>query len=369
MSTDKTKPFEALGRELTHHLGQTSQSLIAKRLGISQAAVHQWLTGKKKPLRIFLVSLAHHFDIDLVTCSRLAGYDPTEITELYHDQFISSLDLELLKLNQQSVYQARIKGEPKFATELADTIEVVIQKKTMMKSVPEVEKILAHILSEKAIAIREICAKQEVINRVKPLATKIIQIGEKYEDCSILGLAHACLADAYYIFGMRREAIKEAREGVNILSESKRPEDLDNRLLMMRTLLICLSLIKDKENFIKESALAMRLIRGGQFVHPEVACTLLEGMGTGQGNLGLQQALATIDLAWTYYDKTRKENNDSPAFRFIQLGRGGLQSASNLGTKDLIMFEEKAIQALRLAEQHGYTRYIDQLNDLCKKCS
>jgi len=299
----------------------------------------------------------------------LADEEPDRLIELYRHLFYTSVDLDFLKAYQQNVYKSRIASSPRVAIDLAEDFEQFIKRKSSWKYIDEIEKIQAHILSEKAIAIREVCAKNEVIARVKPLADKMFEIGEKHGDYSIIGLAHACLTDAYYIYGMRRDAIDEAYKGVKILSDSKEVKDLDNRLLMTRTLLVCLSLVDERETFIEESAEAMKLIKSGQFAQAEVVCTLLEGMSTGQGNLKMNQSLDTLELAWAYYNQALRENADTPQFRYIQLGRGGLQSALKLGTDDIKEFKAKAVQARYFAQENGYARYIEQLDLLCKKCA
>lgn len=359
-------PYDNLGKALMRDLRRTNQSSLAKSIGVSQSTVSQWLKGKKRPQPVYLIELAHRFDLDLNEYAVLADYDSEQLHELYFRRYRSPIDPEFMSVYAYSVYSVRIAGQPQLCIQMADDLETLLDRRPGTKHGKEIQKIRARVLSEKAIAIRETCSTNEVLSRIKPISQALLEIGERYDDLSIVGLSHACLVDAYYIYKLKREAINQAYQGIAALKNSKNPEDIDNRLLMMRTLLVCLSLLHEKETFEKEAAKAIGYVDRGEFTHAEVVCTLLEGIATSQGNLRISGALDTLDLAWQYYGQAKRETNSLLSFRFIQLARSGLQSAHNLGTKDTSEFETRVLEGLRLAQEHGYKRYTDQLNTLCK---
>jgi transcriptional regulator with XRE-family HTH domain len=356
-----TKPYAALGAILSKAIGRQgkSQSWVAELCDVSQAAVSQWLSGDKKPTTSHLADLARWFSLDPDELAKAAGYDSQRVIKLCTNRSVSFLDLEHFRLDVKHIYAARVSGDPQLTIEMANDVDYLIRgkKKELVGSsfYSEVQTIHARVLSEKAIAIREICSSDEVLNYVAPIALEIQRIGELHGDDNIFTLGSSCLTDAHYIHKSRRDAIKHARYALTLST------DLDNRLLLIRTLLMCLALSNDKDEFEHVSRNAMKLVHEGQYLHAEVVCTLLEGMSTGQGILGIKDTFDSLEQARIFHRLAQEENAHLPAFRYIQLGRSGLQSAQYLQTKDTNEFEKYALEALNIARERGYQRYIDQL--------
>ncbi len=112
-------------------------------------------------------------------------------------------------------------------------------------------------------------------------------------------------------------AITYAYHGLSILDhlgDSMSAGDLDNRLLLYRTLMVSLALqqtkggYQDLSEFKTITKSAMKLIDNQAYTHGEVAIAVLEGMSTGQGILKMDATFATLEKAWDLYKSTQQLN-------------------------------------------------------------
>lgn len=361
-------PYKQLGDTLLRMISNQKQTWVADLLGVSQEAVSQWCSGQKKPSLFYLVELAYHFGEEPSALAQLAGYDPETARQLSAHRFVSFFDMEYLESQEQHIYQARIGGNPELAQAMADAFFSLVSRKRGQiadaKFFPEIEKIQARVLVENAIAFRETCQTKQVHDTLK-FADGIKTIGEKYADYDIIALGNACATDTYYISKRWQSAIAQAQEGRK-LYDGAQEKNFDNILLMLRTEIMCRALLHQENEFKQTAAQAMKRVYNKQFTQPEVVCTLLEGISTGQGILHMKEAPETLEKARDYFDQAQKEHAQKPAFRFIQIARSGLQSAQHLKI-DTSPYVKEAEEALRIAQEHHYLRYIDQLNALLKK--
>lgn len=361
-------PYKQLGDTILRIIGNKTQTWVASLIGVSQVAVSQWCSGQKKPSLFYLVELAYQFGEEPSALAQLAGYDAETARQLYAQRFVSFFDLEYLESQAKHIYQARISGNPQLAQDIADAFSSLLNRKRDQiadaKFFPEIEKIQARVLVEQAIAFRETCQTDQVHHALR-FAGSIKTIGQKYADFDIIALGNACATDTYYINKRWRSAIDEAHEGRK-LYDGGQEKDFDNILLMLRTQVMCHALLHQEKEFKTAAAEAMKRVRNGQFMQAEAVCTLLEGISTGQGILKIKDAPETLDKARDFFHQTQKEYAQKPAFRFIQIARSGLQSAQHLMI-DTTPFLKEAEEALKLAQELKYLRYIDQLNALLKK--
>lgn len=361
-------PYKQLGDTLLHMIGNQRQSWVADLLGVSQEAVSQWCSGKKKPSLFYLVELAYQFGAEPDNLAQLAGYDPETARQLYAQRFVSFFDLEYLESQKEYIYQARIGGNPQLAQDMADAFFSLINRKRGQiadtKFFPEIEKIQARVWVEQAIAFRETCQTSHV-DQALQFAHGIKTIGQQYGDYEIIALGHACATDTHYISKRWRNAIHEANQGKK-LYEGGQEKDFDNILLMLRTEVMSHALLHQTDEFKHAAAKAAKRVQNGQFIHTEVVCTLFEGISTGQGILRLKDAPETLGKARDFLSQTQKEHTQKPTFRYIQIARSGLQSALHLGM-DTSSYVKEAEEACKLAQEHKYLRYVDQLNTLLRK--
>jgi transcriptional regulator with XRE-family HTH domain len=84
--------YKQLGDVLLTAFGNSeTQQSLARRLYVSQVAVHNWLSGKRRPLPGILGQLAALFDISPDDLAQLAGYDCDpdaldKVLNAYHDR-------------------------------------------------------------------------------------------------------------------------------------------------------------------------------------------------------------------------------------------------------------------------------------------
>lgn len=71
-----SQPFKELGDVLQRAFGnREAQICLARRLFVSQVAVHNWLSGKRRPRPGHLGQLAAIYDLSPEYLAQLAGYD------------------------------------------------------------------------------------------------------------------------------------------------------------------------------------------------------------------------------------------------------------------------------------------------------
>jgi transcriptional regulator with XRE-family HTH domain len=84
--------YKQLGDVLLTAFGNSeTQQSLARRLYVSQVAVHNWLSGKRRPLPGILGQLAAFFDLSPNELAQLAGYDYDpdaldKVLNAYHDR-------------------------------------------------------------------------------------------------------------------------------------------------------------------------------------------------------------------------------------------------------------------------------------------
>jgi transcriptional regulator with XRE-family HTH domain len=92
----------------------------------------------------------------------------------------------------------------------------------------------------------------------------------------------------------------------------------------------------------------------------ETGTFLLEGLARSQALLGRQEALTTIELAWSRLDRHRRLGTYS-SIRAAQLARTELRSLQALGETTKSTYEQVAARGLTICREMQYTRYEEEI--------
>jgi DNA-binding CsgD family transcriptional regulator len=292
-----------------------------------------------------------------------AWYTATFGNVAVHDQTIAKLHEQLVEVYadyQQRVMQLRYSGQPQLAISMADFL---IQKSSEAAEQTHSAsyrqrffQLTAQALIEQCTAHLEIAPRRKVVQFVKPLTTHLKRIAKAIGDRHCVALANVVLAGAHNIqrhYDVGRTLYLEAYEQTS---------DVDVKLRILRGVTIAATYLGDPTGVSEVLPIAKRLIEEGNFTKLEQVCETCEGIGRGQGLLGLPEA-------FTWFETTEQilHSLHHPPLRTIQLLVSKQEVIMHMEPTALSEIENLGTQALVLAERYGYARHKETVLENLRK--
>jgi len=352
-----TRPYSAMGQLLLESMGQRGQEEIASRIGVSQGAFSRWVTGTSRPSARHLGQLAIELNRDAHELAAAARHDGDTVAR-FAGRYLRSRyrDLDEAERFLAWCYQARINGDPNLALEIAAHLTEWLVPLTQWDGPPRAMEpmllLASRALYESAIAIEETTSRSNITDRATPISRQLHEIA-KYCRCSEpSGLVYSIVGNAHYTQELHSKAVHELEMAVDML---KRP---DQRLWAVRALILSRAYLRDRTGFHKAERIALRIIESGRFTEAalEHVVHTMEGIGRGQGLLGMPQALDTLEAATKLYDSVVAAGVRAP-IRPVQMARSRLEVIRLQHPRDVGLIEQVGQEGLKAARQFGYVRH------------
>lgn len=309
-------------------------------------------------------TVEHHFsdkDPARGLYSKLGVRNRAQAIAWYRD---TRLTYDLLRRNShdtlQKICQARLNGQSVLAGQWAATLFAELRLEIDAKywlstsQVSELRQMLALALWEQLVVYCETLMPEHIGAATREVVHILRAIGQAGQDQTILGLADYALGTAHYIEGRYAESVKVLEGALPAISNP------DRRLVMLRTTALDWAYLGEKQRFITTANQARALIEQQTYSDPQFVCLALGGLGRGQGLLKLAAAFDTLGEGWQLYN-TIKAKNKRLQLRYIQLARSELEVMRLLDTPDRQLLNIHSREALRLAQEYDYPRYIRQI--------
>jgi hypothetical protein len=284
------------------------------------------------------------------------------IGQRYFSLLISQDTIDFLTEYADRIYQTRIRGDAYLAIAMADDITRLLAKENSANQMHQnsLLSLQVKILSEQALAYREIVSLDSPLLTNTPIAKELLTIANESGDTEPVGLAYASLAQSYYLDQKYEFAIQQAEYGLDYL------KDVHDQLILRRTLALSYAYLHMKKEFQQEENSIRNLIEQGQWSHAECVCTSYEGIARAQGILRLPHALDILKEADEIYTGMSAGNNRMP-FRGIQLVRSRLEIAYHLQPNDIQSLEEIGTNGVNSAKEFGYPKYATYIEQFLEQ--
>jgi predicted transcriptional regulator len=172
-----------------------NETWLAKRCGVSQPAVNQWLNNKTIPKKLQLAHaiIALDFAVGVHEAARAAGYQVEDIQEIIQEIIATVAvphdDIEHAKKRVQNIYKTRITGNATLAIEEVDELVWWLEgkeKKAYGTSLyPQLLSTHANALVEKSLAYTELLYPREMWDAVEPIAQEIDRLAKECEKVTV----------------------------------------------------------------------------------------------------------------------------------------------------------------------------------------
>ncbi len=269
--------------------------------------------------------------------------------------------------NLQWINEIRIDGQPRQAMAragyIADRLRQEISDKFKLVKVKLLLKRLAQLLFEQLIAFYEIALPDQIWPFVDPRIKEIYDLAKECDnDKEIIGLADYGLGLAYYLTNEPNHSLQASSRAWQEMSR------VDDKLKVLRTMALDWAYLQEEQNFRATASQAQDLIQAGKFSDLQFVGMTLEGLGRGQAILKLPTAVDTLEQGRQIYNQLTRPYHKMP-IRQVQLIRSELEVALHLKAGNKLWSGERANEGLRLANEYGYPRYAEQIEQLVKSLS
>ena len=194
---------DALAQILRNAFGAKSQAEIARALGVSQAAVSLWLSGRSRPYKSMLGKIARQFAVDLTELAQAAGYSTDDVSMFLVDD-VPELSPELTEEVVAGVHALRLAGAMNEADNLIKFLSAIVPRpNSTLQAALRGQLLSEHIFIESARQPRE-----RVLMIVRRDLEELEELGSCFSD-DLWELAGFHRADLLHVDRRLSEAISQ----------------------------------------------------------------------------------------------------------------------------------------------------------------
>lgn len=364
------QPYKELGDRLLHALGTRTITWLAERCGVSRPAASQWVSGKLRPERLRVPSIAEALGLAEEEILRAGHYSEEGSRGVFAVAALASADVDRAREDVDDFYQTRVRGDALRTISKIDAwLPWLESKKRVTKSSRLYQELLlvqAHALYQKAESYMELLPPKDLTTIASTVVDAMYALANECDHATaqeeVKRLADYQAAAIEYHNGNYGRAVA-AYEAILDDVDSK---TFDGRALEAeRTLAICYAYRKDlrvTEKRREISRLHKKIqskVATGQF-SDEIVTETLEGVGRALGLVGMpSEGYALIKDG----EAIITSNNLLTPFRVVQLIKSELEIIYQDPTEKSFL-QIRGEEGLRLARLFRYKRYEQRILQL-----
>lgn len=363
--------FKEFGTWIKAALGSKgwTQKRLAKEVWVVPSVVTDYISGKKrpKPWRLGIIAALLDATIDEVDyVAELCDYDPTDLIQSFEwrRNWVWLTEELFIKQAQRLIDAAIVLqdyDDPKKAMELytsvISSIDRMLEQGLDSHSFKDRMTVLARAYLARMSCYAAYFDRVTVVPMMSADFIKARQIAKELGDDRVDTLAHAWLADSYYI---ARKAKRSADLGEEIIEGTDDPGAL---LITLRLLMLNYANLGAHSNYLESESGALDLTAGSKLDKPSDKAALFEAMGRSRVILGLPHADERFDEARREI-RLSESSGDYLPIRLLQLHRGRLLALTKASNPDKEYAEELARKAIQIARGYGFERHLGDIKSM-----